>query len=752
MSKLVVPLTLVGLLPLSTLGAGGEEASSRSTVAGGSVAQNEIVVTAPMWPDETAASTLLDARAARQAAGPGASSPFKAIENTPSVNFQSADPYGLTEVGYHETLKIRGVGQTGPGSSRNIDELPLTVNPGGSNGILDMENVESVRVRRGAATVDKTLGFSNLPGKIDLTTRRPAEAAATQAGLTGGSDGFMRLFLRQDSGRQGIVAAFLSGSHSQGDKWKGNGEFDRQNLLFGMTLDSGEEWQAELFAGYNEDERHTYRFFNYKLASDFANRQRDWSANPASVDYFDYNRQHFDDRFVYASLRGRLTDNLQLVFKPYYLTESGNYLFSSINANEPDKSRVIDWLIDHDNMGALARLDWQHGAEHALRTGLWAQRQEPPGPPATQRKYLVTPSGLQFDGWQTLADHDPHLVLSPFVTYLGEFDALTFEAGLRYVDLRLGALTAYRKGGAAALEPDIDAALAAGGADAMASASARTLTEWLPCLGLIWRIDPETRLVTRLGRSYGLDVNLFPYYYAQQDAFKQRGVSLQSLWDRLEFETADQVDLGLRHERDDWHLGATSFYALHRNKQSTIYDPVAGVRYPWNTADANRYGVELEGAITPVTGLRLFGNYCWNRFEYAEDLALSARGSIPSDGKQVVDTPEHMVKLGASYDIGVWQFGAAARYLGARYGDVLNNERLGGTALVDISLACRLNRAMTLRLEVLNLFDKEYIGPVNAADDAIANFTAALNGVTGNGSSYQYGAPRTLFAGISADF
>jgi len=92
----------------------------------------EIVVTAPKYSSDTAVGMRLDARTAREAAGPAASSPFEAVENTPSVNSWSADPYGLAEVGYHETLKIRGVGQTGPASSSNIAGLPITVNPCGT--------------------------------------------------------------------------------------------------------------------------------------------------------------------------------------------------------------------------------------------------------------------------------------------------------------------------------------------------------------------------------------------------------------------------------------------------------------------------------------------------------------------------------------------------------------------------------------------------------------------------------------------
>jgi iron complex outermembrane receptor protein len=700
----------------------------------------------------TATVTRLDAQTLRAAAGPSASSPFKAIADTPSVNFQSADPHGLTEVGFHETLKIRGVGQTGPASSRNLDDLPITVNPGGSKGIIDLENVAGVSVYRGATPVGQSLGFSNLPGKINLTTLAPQAATATQARLEGGSDDFKRLFLRQDTGQHGIFSGFLSGSLNAGDNWKGEGEYERQNLFGGMALDGGETWQAELYAGYNQDERHTYRFFNYAAASDFANHDRDWSSDPKRVDYFDYNRQEFDDRFVYANLRARLTEGVQLSIKPYYLNESGDYWFSAINATDATKSRVVDWMIDHDNLGVLTRVDWQLTPTQTLQPGFWIQSQEPPGPPSTQKKYRVTNSGLVFDGWQMLSDNDPHRLLSPYLTYLGTFDALNVEAGLRFVDLRLGALTAYNASGKAASLTDANAARTAGGVDAMASADAKSFNEWLPYLGLTWTFDPTTSVFARLGRSYGLDVNLFPYYYVQKASFVKKGVSFQSLWDRLELETANNIDLGLRHAQDNWDVGLTTFYARHYNKQSTIYDPSIGVRYPWNVADADRYGVELEGSLRITPAWSLTGNYTWNRFRYLDDLALSSTASIASEGKQVVDAPEHMVKLGARYEREAWGVGLDARYIGERYGDVLNEERVDAVPLVDASAHYRLSRALTLTLNVLNLFDQEYIGPISAADDAIANFTAALNGVTGNGSTYQYGAPLTLYVGLSANF
>lgn len=713
-----------------------------------------VIVTGPTGSFETlgeiSSVTRIDGKSAREAVGAAGASPAKAIENAPSVNFQNADPYGLTEVGYHETLKIRGVGQTGPASSRNINDLPITANPGGSKGIIDMEDVAEVSLYRGAAPADKTLGFSDLPGKINLQMLAPQAEAGSDYGLATGSDAFNRVFLRHDFGKHGILSSFISGSYTEADKWKGSGDSERNNLTAGLALDGGKAWQAEVYAGYNHDARNTYRFFDYATASSMANYGKDWGADPTKVDYFGYNRQDFTDKFVFGSFATALSDSLKLTLKPYYLTETGDYWFSSINATTPANSRVVDWIIDHENMGLVSQLDWALDAKSQLKAGLWLHSQQPPGPPATQAKYTVGASGLTFNGWSMLADNERHRITSPYVDYFRSSGNLDVELGLRYLDMRLGALTAYNNTGAAATLSNPDAARAAGSVNPMASAGAKTLTAWLPFVGLNWRLDPQTSLFGHAGRTYGLDVNLFPYYYAQQAAFAAKGVSFQSLWDRLKLETADNLDLGIRRVQDGWHAGLTTYYALHHNKQSTIYDPATGTRYPWNMADATRYGIELEGGVELTPNLSLLGNYSWNSFRYDQNLATSATTIIASEGKQVVDTPENMVKAGLQYHRGAWRLGMDARYVGERYGDVLNQERVPGVTLVDAMAQYHFSKAMTLTLDARNLFDRKYIGPISAADDATAAATVAFG--PANTSTYQYGAPRAVFLSLSGQF
>ena len=136
-----------------------------------------------------------------------------------------------------------------------------------------------------------------------------------------------------------------------------------------------------------------------------------------------------------ASVTGRVAQDMKLSFKPYALKETGEYWFSSLNKDDPSKSRVLEWMIDHENLGAVTELDWNVGADTQVKAGLWLHNQQPPGPPVTQRKYLATAQGLKFDGWSVLADNERHRIISPHASWFKSFERVDVEAGLRVAEL-----------------------------------------------------------------------------------------------------------------------------------------------------------------------------------------------------------------------------------------------------------------------------------------------------------------------------
>ncbi|RYE50022.1 MAG: TonB-dependent receptor, partial [Hyphomicrobiales bacterium] len=136
----------------------------------GSVSVMSMAITAPALADETAAenedATIIvfgkgQTRQVQelssediQLLAPG-TSPLKAIEKLPSVNFQSADPFGNYE--WSARVSIRSFNQNQLGF--NVDGIPLgDMSYGNHNGlhisrVVSPENVGSVRLSQGAGSL-----------------------------------------------------------------------------------------------------------------------------------------------------------------------------------------------------------------------------------------------------------------------------------------------------------------------------------------------------------------------------------------------------------------------------------------------------------------------------------------------------------------------------------------------------------------------------------------------------------------------
>ncbi|MDP2284154.1 MAG: TonB-dependent receptor plug domain-containing protein, partial [Pseudohongiella sp.] len=103
-------------------------------------------------------------------------SPLKAIEKLPGVNFQSADPYGAYE--WSTRIVVRGFNQNQMGFT--LDDVPLgDMSYANHNGLhisraVMSENIGGVSLSQGAGAL-ATASTSNLGGTLEFETARPNE-------------------------------------------------------------------------------------------------------------------------------------------------------------------------------------------------------------------------------------------------------------------------------------------------------------------------------------------------------------------------------------------------------------------------------------------------------------------------------------------------------------------------------------------------------------------------------------------------
>ena len=101
-------------------------------------------------------------------------SPLKAIEKLPSVNFQSADPFGNYE--WSTRVTIRGFNQNQLGF--NLDGIPLgDMTYGNNNGLhisraIAPENIGITRVAQGSGSLG-TQSTNNLGGTLEFFSLDP---------------------------------------------------------------------------------------------------------------------------------------------------------------------------------------------------------------------------------------------------------------------------------------------------------------------------------------------------------------------------------------------------------------------------------------------------------------------------------------------------------------------------------------------------------------------------------------------------
>jgi iron complex outermembrane receptor protein len=192
-----------------------------------------VVVTAP---GEYRDQQQLEAPTLLQEA-PG-TSPIKSLEQLPSVNFQTADPYGSYE--WAVRITVRGFYQNQLGFT--LDDVPLgDMSYGNWNGlhisraIMD-ENLGRVVLSQGTGALE-TASNSNLGGTVQFYSVDPSEKRSFTVDQAFGSFKGSRTVARFESGLIGGKTKFyLAAVRQNADKWKGNGDISQNYWQFNSKL------------------------------------------------------------------------------------------------------------------------------------------------------------------------------------------------------------------------------------------------------------------------------------------------------------------------------------------------------------------------------------------------------------------------------------------------------------------------------------------------------------------------------------
>jgi iron complex outermembrane receptor protein len=646
-------------------------------------------------------------------------SPLQAIRTLPSVQISSEEPYGFGNF-FASGVKIRGQRIKAPGSNLLVEGLQVTGAPGGSQYLFDMENVDGLSLYKGGIPVDKGLAFAASAGLLDYRLRRPNDELGLFYEQSVGSFDYQRSFIRLDSGRlPGGTRAFASYSFTDADKWRGEGGSPdwRHNVDFGLTHDFGDRVKLEVFGNYFSFKAHDFRSLTYDQVKDLDTYHKHsfnshLTGNAADdIYYYDYNRREFEGYTVMADLDIRLTEHSHFSVRPYFSRDQGYWMLGLPANGNP---AIRKWEIDHHRLGVVTQYDAELPL-FDLTVGYWYHEQERPGPPTEWKRYALTASGLQFNGYfgSVLNENSKHITHSPFLQLSRKFGRLHLSGGVRYHYQEFADIKSY----------SYSVSTGEKTYDPWASVGRKYNDKVLPFAGISFDLNDHSNIYFTYGRNVGrVAFPAYPFYATHKPAFVPNGISLADLWRNVKLEVSDHYDLGGRFDFGRWYVNPVLFYSRHFDKAVNVLEPNSGQLVNQNVATARSYGVELEMGVHVMDNLLLAANGFYNNFEFEKNIKTSLTGELDVKGNQIADTPMFGASFLADYRLGGLSVTPVVRYTARRYGDVLNEEPLSSHWLVDLNLAYRLKnlwcfKETKLKLNFINLFDKKYIGAMDASDD-----------------------------------
>lgn len=689
--------------------------------------------------------------------------PLKAIEKLPSVNFQSADPFGNYE--WSQRVSIRSFNQNQLGFT--FDGIPLgDMSYGNHNGLhitraISSENIGSVRVSQGAGSLG-TQSTGNLGGTVETFSMDPADTLGGQGNLTYGSDETWRAFARLNMGSADGIRGYVSYAYGSTDKWKGAGTQDQHMVNAKVVVPVGDA-KLDGWLSYSDRRENDYQdmsmdmidrlgwtwdntFPDYARAvryADIGNNRGETGgpvSNPAAgTVYPDNVTSVWDAYYDAAGLRKDwlgavgiatpLGEQANLKLRTYYHNNKGMGLWATPSVPSPTGSPLSIRTTEYemDRVGVFGSVDFTVGVQ-TLEAGAWYENNKF----NQARRFYAFASraepGVSFRDYPK----------NPFFTqWAFDFTTDTFQYYVRdKIDLGMVTLNVGWKGFKVTNE-----------AEAVVSSSFPEgkikAEDWFqPHAGFAVELSPEAEIFggfTQVTKAFASATTSGPFSTSQ--------AGFDQIRDDLKPEASDTYELGLRYHTPVFNGTLGAYLVNFRNRLLAVQvgSPILGLASALqNVGKVRAVGVEAAGDLRLGGGFGLFASYSYTDASYRNDVFNSSDGKLVAaiKGKTVVDSPKHMLRGELNYDQGPIFGRIGANYMSKRYYSYTNDVSVDGRVIVDASVGYRFTDNVELQVNATNLFDKKYIGTIGSGGF----------GNSGDAQTLLIGAPQQVFATIKVGF
>lgn len=690
------------------------------------------------------------------------------IDKLPGVNVGQGDAFGSDD--YTTTVSMRGfvIDRADQQLGITIDGIPNggSAYAGGSkaNRYLDSENTRLVEVGQGSGDISSA-SLDALGGTINFVSATPEEQQQARFDYSNGSFNARRYFARFDTGQLfGNTNAYVSLSDSYNNRWIGTGSNGYSDRLHFEAKSVTQLENSRITARLSYDDAHEdnydYRSLEqFKQNPKFDGLTNIWTGDPEIDQNFAEAWSTLrENTLAYVKGEFNLNDDLQLELTPYlhlqegrgdwlppyqvYATDAQGNRITQGNgakrqtytyvdaqgrpildpkADTSKATRVSSYRHTHydkDRFGFTANLQWTLDS-HQIRTGVWFEQQQ--RNQSRDWHQVLDPKVYHYFNdapyWVQFNDDYQNDVLKMYVQDKVQLGDLQVTVGVQQYLVDVTRDDQFNSANNGKLNSDSDL---------------------LPSLGLVYSLTN--------------DIELFSGYSENFKAIPDTLLNTVGQdFNKLEPETAENLDLGIRYQGQSVNASAT-LYSIKFNNRITLlaYQELDG---------APDYLTELDGTFVNVGGVKSKGleaNADWRLTDtFSLTTALTLNDSTYTEnvngyraGDNVAAIPEKMLSMDLKYDQGNYRAGLGAKYTATYFGAakraVINNvaqwnrDEIPAHTLLNLYAGYRVDLAQgsaiqTLDLSFLlnNLTDKAYIaggqeGAYLLGAERTASFTLSL--------------------------
>lgn len=692
------------------------------------------------------------------------------INKLPGVNVAQGDAFGSDD--YTTTVSMRGfvIDRADQQIGITVDGIPNggSAYAGGSkaNRYLDSENTGFVEVGQGSGDISSA-SLDALGGTINFVSANPMAEQQARLDYSAGSFNARRYFARFDSGEVlGNTTSYFSLSDSYNSRWIGTGSNGFSNRLHGEAKSVTELDNAKITARFSYDDAHEdnydYRSLTqFKQNPKFDGLTNVWTGNP-DID------QNFaeawstlrENTLAYVKGDFTLSDNLQLDVSPYlhlqegrgdwlppyqvYATDAKGQQISQGNGAKRETFNYVDAQgrpildpkadtskakrvssyrhthYDKDRYGVTANLNWQLENQQ-IRTGLWFEQQE-----RNQSRdwhqvldakvyhyYDETPYWVQFN------DDYQNDVLKFYVQDKIALGDLELTLGVQQYLVDVERNDNFNSNNNGKLDSDSDL---------------------LPSVGVVYPLTANLEAFTGFSKNFKAIPDTLLNTVGQD-------------FNKLEPETAENFDLGLRYQGDSINASATLYNINFDNRITLLaYQQVDG---------APDYLTELDGTFVNVGGVKSKGLEANIDWRFADSLSLNSGLTLNNSeytqnvngyrqGDKVAAIPEQMLSATLKYQHEKYRAGIGAKYTA---------EYFGAAKRTEINKVAVWNRDEIPAHTLLNLYAGYHAEMAQAGLIQTLDLSFIINNLTdkrylagGQEGAYLLGAERSASLTISLGF